>query len=228
MRFTSRIIFVTVSWLNSFIFEPYTKVKNNLIAHINKFVKLDENETALICESVGLVEVKKKKFILKADEICKANYFVSKGCMRLYFINRNGQEQITQFGLENWWITDYSSLETGKPSIYYLQAIEDSELISLSKKTLEDLLFKVPKLERYFRIIFQKAHTASMRRFEYMRDQTDEERYQQFVSLFPGFVQRIPQYMLASYLGFTPQFLSKIRGKKRIKNQEPRTKKIVG
>lgn len=198
-------------------------MKDNLIVHINKFVKLDEQEASLVCEDVSLIKVKKKQFILKADEICRANYFVSKGCMRLYFINRNGQEQITQFGLEDWWITDYSSLETGQPSIYYIQAIEDAELISLSKKTMEELLQKVPKLERYFRIIFQKAHTASMRRFEYLRDQTDEERYRQFVSLFPGFVQRIPQYMLASYLGFTPQFLSKIRGKKEsgTKNQEP-------
>lgn len=189
-------------------------MKDNLIAHINKFVKLDERESVIVCESVGLVTVKKKQFILKANEICRANYFVSKGCMRLYFINRNGQEQITQFGLENWWITDYSSLETGKPSVYYIQAIEDSELISINKKVYEELLLKVPKMERYFRIILQKAHTASMRRFEYFRDQTDEERYRYFVSLFPGFVQRIPQYMLASYLGFTPQFLSKIRGKK--------------
>lgn len=189
-------------------------MKDNLITHINKFVKLDERESVIVCESVGLVTVKKKQFILKANEICRANYFVSKGCMRLYFINRNGQEQITQFGLENWWITDYSSLETGKPSVYYIQAIEDSELISINKKVYEELLLKVPKMERYFRIILQKAHTASMRRFEYFRDQTDEERYRYFVSLFPGFVQRIPQYMLASYLGFTPQFLSKIRGKK--------------
>jgi len=198
-------------------------MKDHLIAHINKFVKLDEQEASVVCEDVGLIKVKKKQFILRTDEICRANYFVSKGCMRLYFINRNGQEQITQFGLENWWIADYSSLETGQPSIYYIQAIEDAELISLSKKTMEELLQKVPKLERYFRIIFQKAHTASMRRFEYLRDQTDEERYRQFVSLFPGFVQRIPQYMLASYLGFTPQFLSKIRGKKEsgTKNQEP-------
>ena len=134
--------------------------------------------------------------------------------MRLYFINRNGQEQITLFGIENWWITDYSSLETGKPSSYYIQAIEDSEVISLDKKTLEELLVKVPKMERYFRLILQKAYAATMRRFEYVRDQTDEERYRHFVALFPGFVQRIPQYMLASYLGFTPQFLSKIRGKK--------------
>ena len=190
------------------------KMKDNLITHIAKFVKLDELETELVCKSVNLISVKKKQFILTPDEICRANYFVSKGCMRLYFINRNGQEQITQFGIENWWITDYSSLETEKPSNYYIQAIEDAELISINKKTYEELLLKVPKMERYFRIILQKAHTASMRRFEYVRDQTDEERYHHFINLFPGFVQRIPQYMLASYLGFTPQFLSKIRGKK--------------
>jgi len=202
-------------------------MKDNLISHINKFATLDEHEAGKVCNSVNFITVKKKQFILKQDEICKANYFVSKGCMRLYFINRNGQEQITQFGLENWWITDYSSLETGKPSNYYLQAIEDSELISLNKKTMEELLLQVPKMERYFRIILQKAHTASMRRFEYFRDQSDEERYRQFITLFPGFVQRIPQYMLASYLGFTPQFLSKIRGKKSGSRKSPSVRKIL-
>ena len=187
---------------------------DNLIAHINKFVQLDEVEADEISKAITTISVKKKQFLLEPHQVCRANYFVSKGCMRLYFINRNGQEQITLFGIENWWITDYSSLETGRPSTYYLQAIEDSEIISLDKKTLDELFIKVPKMERYFRLILQKAYTATMRRFEYVRDQTDEERYRHFVALFPGFVQRIPQYMLASYLGFTPQFLSKIRGKK--------------
>ena len=198
-------------------------MKDNLIAHINKFVKLDEDEAEQVCAHVDVISLKKKQFVLQPGEICRANNFVSKGCMRLYFINRNGQEQITQFGLENWWITDLSSLETGKPSIYYVQAVEDAELVSISKKAYEELLLKVPKMERYFRIILQKTHTATMRRFEYLRDQTDEERYREFVALFPGFVQRIPQYMLASYLGFTPQFLSKIRARResRAKNQEP-------
>jgi len=199
-------------------------MKDNLIAHINKFVKLNEDEAEQVCECVNVITLKKKQFVLQPDEICRTNYFVSKGCMRLYFINRSGQEQITQFGLENWWITDLSSLETGKPSNYYVQAIEDAELVSISKNAYEELLLKVPKMERYFRIILQKTHTATMRRIEYFRDQTDEERYREFVALFPGFVQRIPQYMLASYLGFTPQFLSKIRAKRepRVKSQEPR------
>jgi CRP/FNR family transcriptional regulator len=189
-------------------------MKDNLIAHINKFVSLDEAEVDKVGASVNLITLKKKQLILEPDEICSANYFVSKGCMRLYFINRNGQAQITQFGIENWWITDYWSWETSQPSNYYIQAIEDAELISINKKTYEELLLQVPKVERYFRIILQKTHAATMRRLEYFRDQTDEERYHHFITLFPGFVQRIPQYMLASYLGFTPQFLSKIRGKK--------------
>jgi len=187
---------------------------DNLIAHINKFVQLDEAEADEVSKAITTINIKNKQFLLQPDQVCRANYFVSKGCMRLYFINRNGQEQITLFGIENWWITDYSSLETGKPSTYYLQAIEDSEIISIDKKILDELFIKVPKMERYFRLILQKAYTVTFRRFEYVRDQTDEERYRHFVTLFPGFVQRIPQYMLASYLGFTPQFLSKIRGKK--------------
>lgn len=187
---------------------------DNLITHINKFVQLTEAEVGVVAAAVKTVAVKKKEFLLRPDEICRANYFVSKGCMRLYFINRNGQEQITMFGIENWWITDYSSLETGKPTNYYLQAIEDAEVIIIDKKTMDALFEKVPRLERYFRLILLKAYTATMRRFEYFRDQTDEERYRHFASLFPGFIQRIPQYMLASYLGFTPQFLSKIRAKK--------------
>lgn len=199
-------------------------MSQNLIAHINKFTPLTDEEAAAISASIKNISIKKKQFLLQPGETCRANYFVSKGVMRLYFINKNGQEQITLFGIENWWITDYDSLETGKPSHYYIQAVEDSEIISLNKKDLEELLLKVPKMERYFRLILQKVYTAVMRRLEYFRDQSDEERYRHFVSLFPGFVQRIPQYMLASYLGFTPQFLSKIRARPepRTKNQEPR------
>lgn len=189
-------------------------MKENLVAHIDKFVSLNEDEVQEVSAAVNLVTLKKKQFILEPGEVCRYNYFVSKGCMRLYFINRNGQELITQFGIENWWITDYGSLETGHSSSYYIQAIEDAELVSINKKTYDELLLKVPKMERYFRLILQRTHTATMRRIEYSRDQTDEERYRHFVSLFPGFVQRIPQYMLASYLGFTPQFLSKIRARK--------------
>lgn len=187
---------------------------NNLTNHIKKFVELHGIDVELINSVVTVKQVKKKTFLLEPDHICRDLYFVSKGCLRLYFINKKLNEQITQFAIENWWMSDHGSLESGKPSSYFIQAVENSEVISISKPKLEELFEKVPSLERYFRIVQQRAFIASQKRIEYIYSMSDEERYRHFSSLFPDFIQRIPQYMLASYLGFTPQFMSKIRAKK--------------
>jgi len=187
---------------------------SNLTNHIKKFIELNEADIELIGKAVTVKQVKKKTFLLEPEHICRELYFVSKGCLRSYFINKKLNEQITQFAIENWWMSDHGSLESGKPSSYYIQAVEDSEIISINKPKLEELFEKVPRLERYFRIVQQRAFTASQKRIEYIYSMSDEERYRHFSSLFPDFIQRIPQYMLASYLGFTPQFMSKIRAKK--------------
>ncbi|WP_183561195.1 Crp/Fnr family transcriptional regulator [Mucilaginibacter sp. SP1R1] len=186
----------------------------NLINHIKKFIELTEADAELIQSAVTVKLVKKKAFLLQPDQICRETYFVSKGCLRLYFINKKLNEQITQFAIENWWMTDYSSLESGKPSTYYIQAVENCEVVVINKTRLDELFKQVPALERYFRIVQQRAFTAAQKRIEYIYSFSDEERYRHFSSLFPDFIQRIPQYMLASYLGFTPQFMSKIRAKK--------------
>jgi CRP/FNR family transcriptional regulator len=186
----------------------------NLLEHIRKYVTLSEDEAGLIVSKLKIVSIKKKDFLLVPGKICKVNNFVSKGCLRLYFINKKEQEQITQFGIEGWWITDYDSLDTQKPSRFYIQAVEDAEVIVWDKDVQEELTQTIPQLETYFRKVLQRAYAASQRRLEYIYSYTDEERYRNFSIRFPGFVQRIPQYMLASYLGFTPQFLSKIRAKK--------------
>lgn len=185
-----------------------------LLAHIRKYVTLTEDEAELICSKLTPIQIKKKEFLLTAGRICRANYFVSKGLLRLYFVNKKEQEQITQFGLEGWWITDYDSLDSQKPSRFYIQAVEDAEVIAWNKEVQEELILAIPQLERYFRVILQRAYAATQRRIEYMYSFTDEERYRHFSDLYPDFLQRVPQYMLASYLGFTPQFLSKIRAKK--------------
>ena len=187
---------------------------SNLIDHIKKFIELNEADIELISKTVAIKQVKKKTFLLEPEHTCRELYFVSKGCLRLYFINKKLNEQITQFAIENWWMSDHGSLESGKPSRYYIQAVEDSEVISINKLKLEELFEKIPRLERYFRIVQQRAFTASQKRIEYIYSMSDEERYRHFSNLFPDFIQRIPQYMLASYLGFTPQFMSKIRAKK--------------
>lgn len=186
----------------------------NLTDHIKKFIELNDADIELVNSAVTIKSVKKKAFLLEPDHTCKEIYFVSKGCLRLYFINKKLNEQITQFAIENWWMSDYSSLESETPSNYYIQAVEHSEIISINKIKLENLFEKIPRLERYFRIVQQRAFIAAQRRIEYIYSFNDEERYRNFSDRFPGFIQRIPQYMLASYLGFTPQFMSKIRAKK--------------
>ena len=188
----------------------------NLFIHIRKFVPFSEAEEKLLLPYLKNISLKKKEHLLKEGQICIANYFVVKGCMRMYFITEQGTEQIVQFAIDNWWLADLMSLDAQKPSQFNIQAIEASEIIALDKKIHEELFIKIPKMERYFRIILQKAYSASVMRFRYIFTQSGEERFHHFVSSFPDFVQRVPQYMLASYLGFSPEFLSKLRAKKKI------------
>ncbi len=185
-----------------------------LLQHIRKYVSLTQDESDLICSKLNSLQFKKKDFLLTPGKMCRANYFISKGLLRLYIINQKGNEQITHFGLEGWWLTDYGSLDSHKPTSVYLQAVEDTEVIAWDTATQEELISAIPQLDTYFRKILQRAYAASQRRIEFIYCYTDEERYRYFSANFPGFIQRVPQYMLASYLGFTPQFLSKIRAKR--------------
>lgn len=187
---------------------------NSLIEHIGKFVMLTTEDVELIGNSISFKTISKKEYLLKPGQVCQSNYFVINGCLRLYFINRKETEQITQFAIENWWITDQDSFDHQLPSDNYIQAVENTTIIILDKAVLEELCARVPQLERYFRLVLQKVYTAWQRRIKYIYSQTDEERYRMFSQNFPEFMQRVPQYMIASYLGFTPQFLSKIRAKR--------------
>ncbi|RVU03196.1 Crp/Fnr family transcriptional regulator [Mucilaginibacter limnophilus] len=185
-----------------------------LVAHIRRFIEFSEEDAEKLANCFIPVKPKKKELLLEPGKLCKGNYFVIKGCMRLYFVNDKLTEQITQFGIENWWIADNDSLLSRKPSRYYLQALEDSELLLLTPQNHNKLLTPLPNFETYLRIMYEKALVASQRRVEFILCLTDEERYRMFSELNPAFIQRVPQYMLASYLGFTPQFLSRIRAKK--------------
>ncbi|MDB5255441.1 MAG: cAMP-binding protein [Chitinophagaceae bacterium] len=186
-----------------------------LLQHIQRFVSLTEEEIHVLASYLTEKKPSKKEFLFQEGQVCTANYFVAKGCLRLYYVNDKGIETIVQFAIENWWISDYQSLERQIPSPFYLQAIESSTVIVLEKQVQEELLTKSPSLERYFRIVAQRAYGAAQMRIKYISELSGEERYVQFTESFPDFVQRIPQYMLASYLGFTPEFLSKLRAKKR-------------
>jgi len=185
-----------------------------LIAHIRKYVHLDDREAGLLGDSLQFRSVKKKEFLLKEQQVCQANYFVLKGCLRLYFLQETGAEQIIQFGIENWWITDQQSLDWQQPSHFYLQAVEATGLAVLDRTAAPDLLDQIPCLDRYFRLIAQRAFAASQQHWYFVQNLSGEERYHHFARSFPDFIQRIPQYMVASFLGFTPEFISKIRRRK--------------
>jgi CRP/FNR family transcriptional regulator len=185
-----------------------------LISHIQKFVPLTITEQEFVISFLKYEELSKKQYVLSEGNTCNAQYFVIEGCLRMYFIKDSGVEQIVQFGIDNWWISDYTSFTLHTPSQFYIQAVQPSKIITLTQEKQEELLDKLPKLEQYFRRIYQRAYAAAQSRQVYFSTLSGEEKYHHFASRFPDFVQRVPQYMLASYLGFTPEFLSKVRGKR--------------
>ncbi|OMQ10114.1 Crp/Fnr family transcriptional regulator [[Flexibacter] sp. ATCC 35103] len=185
-----------------------------LLQHIEKIVYLEPSEIDILNSRLRVSTIKKKELVLQEGQICNTLYFIIKGCMRQYIINDRGIEQTLQFGIENWWITDYISYHNDIPSHFYIQAVEKSEVIAIEKSTLEAILIQVPKLERYFRIVAQKSFGAAQMRIKFLFTMSAEERYNHFNGLYPEFVQRVPQYMLASYLDFSAEFMSKIRAGK--------------
>lgn len=182
-----------------------------LLEHIQKFITLEPSEIDILESSLDITKIKKKQHVLQEGQVCTTMYFITKGCFRQYIINDKGTEQTLQFGIENWWITDYLSYHNHTPSNFYIQAVENSEVIAIEKTVLESLLIQIPKLERYFRIVSQKTFGAAQMRIKFLFTMSAEERYHHFSNLNPDFVQRVPQYMLASYLDFSAEFMSKIR-----------------
>lgn len=185
-----------------------------LLAHIKRYVQLTAQQEELLCSKMEKLTINKKTFLLEPGKLCKGNYFVIKGCVRQYFITSKLNEQIIQFGLESWWIADQDSLLNQQPSACYIQTLEPCELLLLTEANRVLLFEQMPILESYFRMMMQKAFVAAQRRITFILNMNDEERYRNFARLYPGFLQRVPQYMLASYLGFTPQFMSRLRAKK--------------
>lgn len=182
--------------------------------HIQKFVSITGEEAQAIAASFQTIHLKKKQNILEEGQLCRQHYFVEKGIVRMFYVNEKGVEHTTQFALEGWWITDLMSFQNRQPTGFYIQAVEAATLLAIDFDAQETLLKQYPVMERYFRIIFQKVYAANQLRIKYLYDYSSEEMYDQFARQNPAFVQRIPQYLLASFLGFTPEYLSELRRKK--------------
>lgn len=183
--------------------------------HINKFSKIENEEFADILDFFQLQHVKKKENLLVEGSVCKYHYFVLDGCLRKFFVTQKGIEQTTEFAIETWWMTDHISYERRLPTEFFIQAVENTIVLRIDSHSQEKLLMTFPKMERYFRFIYQRAFAASQMRIKYLYDLSKEAFFQHFNNLYPEFVQRIPQHLIASFLGFTPEYLSEIRKRTR-------------
>jgi CRP-like cAMP-binding protein len=157
-------------------------------------------------------KLRKKQYLLQEGDVCRYTAFVEKGILRTFSVDEKGNEPILQFSMEGWWIADLYSFLTEEFSQYNIEALEDCELLLITKENWEILLDKVPAFERYFRLLIQNNLIATQRRLMSSLSESAEEKYTKLINNFPGCIQRVPQHMIASYLGITPETLSRIRG----------------
>ncbi len=182
-----------------------------LRAHISRRVDLTEEECELSTQFFVQKKVRKRQFLLQEGDICKHLAFVSNGCLREYTVDQRGDEHIIQFAIEGWWISDLTSFLSGKPSSHNIDALQDSEVLLLDKSARESLFESVPRMERFFRLLLEGNYVATHKRINDALSASAEERYLTFINTYPQLVEQIPQNQIASYLGITPQSLSRIR-----------------
>lgn len=156
-------------------------------------------------------KLRKKRYLLEDGDPCIYTTFVENGLLRSYTIDEKGNEHILQLGMQGWWVADLYSFLTGEPSEYNIEALEDSELLLITKPSWDLLLDEVPAFERYFRILIQNNLIATQRRLMGTMSSTAEERYQKLLQQIPDISQRVPQHMIASYIGVTRETLSRLR-----------------
>lgn len=182
-----------------------------LRGHISDKVTLTEDELKLAASFFVPKKIRKRQFLLQEGDVCRYLAFVSEGCMRSYSTDEKGEEHIVQFAPEQWWISDLKSFSSGEPASFNIDAVEDSALLVIDKPSQDRLYEAVPPMEHYFRMLLENNSSASMKRISDLISVPAEERYLQFINTYPGIVQRVPQSQIASYLGITPQSLSRIR-----------------
>ena len=180
---------------------------------MSRFVDLDQEARAALNKIVKTRKIRRRQFIVQPGFTCTHQSHVVQGALRVYFISPEGTDHTIQFAIEDWWISDFYSYVHQQPASLYVEALEDSTIQQIGFEDTEKLCTEFPIFERFFRLVAQKAFAFSQRRVLSNLEKTAEERYLEFYDLYPSIVQRVPQYMLASYLGMTPEFLSKIRNK---------------
>lgn len=184
----------------------------------NEKVSLTLDEEVVIKNYLTPKKLRKKQYLLQEGDVCKNICVVEKGALRSYVLDEKGAEYITAFALEGWTMGDLSSFMKEEPATLNIDALEDSELVLISKQAYNELLQTAPKFETYIRILMTDAYMALQKRTTYMISLSLEERYKAFIQMYPNVMQRVPQHMIASYMGLSPETLSRVRS--RISNKK--------
>ncbi|WP_233131810.1 Crp/Fnr family transcriptional regulator [Robiginitalea sediminis] len=179
--------------------------------YISGFVALTDQEMELVLTAFEYRQVPRRTQLLRAGEVCSFEAFILSGCAREYYVDDKGSEHTVEFALERWWISDIYSFENQVPSRVSIETLEDTELLVLSPETKASLLEEVPKMERMFRLMMQRHLNVVKNRLLRNMSDTAMDRYLLFLERYPDVIRRVPQYYIASYLGISQEFLSKLR-----------------
>jgi len=182
-----------------------------LYKNISRYISLSDEKFSQFSAPFQLKSFKKKETVLKEGDYCLFEGFVLSGCFKIYYLNEDGFEQTLYFAVKGWWITDLDSLINGVPSTLNIETLMDSEVLMISKKDKEKLYETMPQIEKLFRIMNQQSTVALQRRILSLTGKTADKRYLEFLEKYPGLEQKLTQQQVASYLGITHEFLSKIR-----------------
>lgn len=186
---------------------------NSILQNISKHISLTVEEEQLFLSKIEVQHFKAKTILHNAGEICKHSYFVNSGLLRSFNINDNIVEHVLHFACEGWWIGDMYSLLSQKPGNLFIEVLEDSEVVLLSKENQEQLYFEIPKLERFFRILTENSLVSHQERLMDNLSLSAEDRFEKFCKKYPTLIQKVPQKQIASYIGVTPEFFSKMKSR---------------
>ena len=179
--------------------------------HVARHISLTNEEQEYFLSLLRIIKVRRKQFIVQPEFICKYKSYVCNGAMRAYLLDKNANEHTIALAVEDWWIADYNSYIFQQPATLFVEALEHTTLIQLDYNAEQLLKETIPKFEKFFRIVTERAFAFLQRRMLSMLSLTAEERYDDFMNIYPQIAQRIPQYTLASYLGMSTEYLSKLR-----------------
>ena len=185
-----------------------------IIKYVSKHIALTEEEEAYFVSLLTIKNVRKKQFIVQPDFVCNHRTYIVKGALRAYLVDNKGQEHTVAFGIEDWLISDFNSYFFRQPATLFVEALEDSVLIQIEYNAEQELMKNVPKFEKFYRIISENGYAFLQRRVLANISMSAEEQYEEFMKRYAAVAARVPQYALASYLGFSTEFLSKIRNKR--------------